>query len=161
MATTTIAPVRKSVTVRATAEHAFKVYTEGFDTWWPRSHHIAKAPLEKAVIELHAGGRMYGRSIDGSECPWGTVLAWDPPHRLVLAWQITPEWAYEPDMTRASEVEIRFIPVGELLTQVDLEHRHFERHGAGGESMRSSVDTPGGGWGGLLQTFAAAAEKTA
>src|SRR5258706_5210505 len=125
-------PVRKTVTVRASVDHAFKVYTEGFDTWWPRSHHIGKAPLEKAVIETHAGGRCYGRSIDGTECPWGTVLIWDPPHQLVLAWQITHDWGYEPDLAKASEVEIRFTPEAGNSTRVDLEHRHFHRHRAGG-----------------------------
>jgi len=158
MATTTVAPVRKSVSVHASAAHAFKVYTEGFDTWWPRTHHIGKAPLEKAVIELRAGGRCYGLSIDGTECDWGTVLVWDPPHRLVLAWQITHEWGYEPDLAKASEVDIRFIPEGPDMTRVELEHRHFERHGAGGESIREAVNKPDG-WSGLLALFAAAAEK--
>jgi len=158
MATTTVAPVRKSVSVHASAAHAFKVYTEGFDTWWPRTHHIGKAPLEKAVIELRAGGRCYGLSIDGTECDWGTVLVWDPPHRLVLAWQITHEWGYEPDLAKASEVDIRFIPEGPDMTRVELEHRHFERHGAGGESIREAVNKPDG-WSGLLALFAGAAEK--
>jgi len=158
MATTTVAPVRKSVSVHASAAHAFKVYTEGFDTWWPRTHHIGKAPLEKAVIELRAGGRCYGLSIDGTECDWGTVLVWDPPHRLVLAWQITHEWGYEPDLAKASEVDIRFIPEGPDMTRVELEHRHFERHGAGGESIREAVNKPDG-LSGLLALFAAAAEK--
>jgi len=158
MATATVAPVRKSVSVHASAAHAFKVYTEGFDTWWPRTHHIGKAPLEKAVIELRAGGRCYGLSIDGTECDWGTVLVWDPPHRLVLAWQITHEWGYEPDLAKASEVDIRFIPEGPDMTRVELEHRHFERHGAGGESIREAVNKPDG-WSGLLALFAAAAEK--
>jgi uncharacterized protein YndB with AHSA1/START domain len=158
MATATVAPVRKSVSVHASAAHAFKVYTEGFDTWWPRTHHIGKAPLEKAVIELRAGGRCYGLSIDGTECDWGTVLVWDPPHRLVLAWQITHEWGYEPDLAKASEVDIRFISEGPDMTRVELEHRHFERHGAGGESIREAVNKPDG-WSGLLALFAAAAEK--
>lgn len=151
-------PVRKSVTVRASVDHAFKVYTEGFDTWWPRTHHIGAAPLEKAVIETRAGGRCYGRSIDGAETPWGTVLVWDPPRRLVLAWQITHEWGYEPDLAKASEVEIRFTPEAGGSTRVDLEHRHFHRHGAGGDSMRTAVDSPNG-WSGLLKLFAEAAEK--
>ena len=151
-------PVRKTITVRASVDHAFKVYTEGFDTWWPRSHHIGKAPLEKAVIETRAGGRCYGRSIDGTECPWGTILVWDPPHRLVLAWQITHDWGYEPDLAKASEVEIRFTPEAGGSTRVDLEHRHFHRHGAGADSMRTPVDSPNG-WGGLLKLFAEIAEK--
>jgi uncharacterized protein YndB with AHSA1/START domain len=150
--------VRKSVTVHTSLEHAFKVFTERFDTWWPRGHHIGTAPLQEAVIELRQGGRCFGRSIDGTECDWGTVLVWNPPHRLVLAWQINPSWQYEPDLAKASEVEVRFTPESDNVVRVDLEHRHFERHGAGAESMRTSVDAPGG-WSGLLQMFVEAAEK--
>ena len=109
-ATTVLAPVKKSITVKASVEHAFEVFTDGFDSWWPRSHHIGKQPMVKAVIETRAGGRCFGREADGTECDWGRVLAWDPPHRFVLAWQIDPKWQYEPDLTKASEVEVRFTP---------------------------------------------------
>lgn len=149
----TAVPVRKTITVNASVEHAFAVFTEGFDTWWPRSHHIGKQPMEKAIIETRAGGRMYSRQVDGSECDWGRVTAWEPPRRLVFAWQITHEWGYEPDLAKASEVEIIFTAIGAESTRVDLEHRHFERHGAGGSSMRTAVDSPNG-WGGLLQMYA-------
>ena len=88
-----VAPVKKSITVKASVEHAFKVFTDGFDTWWPRSHHIGKQPMVKAVIETRAGGRCFGREADGTECDWGKVLAWEPPNRFVLAWQIDPEVA--------------------------------------------------------------------
>jgi uncharacterized protein YndB with AHSA1/START domain len=86
---TTDVPVRKSIRVNASVEHAFRVFTEGFDSWWPRSHHIGKVPMKKAVIEAVAGGRCYSEQTDGTECDWGTVLVWDPPRRLVIAWQIT------------------------------------------------------------------------
>ena len=152
--------VRKSVTVNASAEHAFEVFTEGYDSWWPRSHHIGKAPMLKAIIETRVNGRCYSTQADGSECDWGRVLVWEPPHRLVLAWQITHEWGYEPDLAKSSEVEIRFTPEPGGRTRVDLEHRHFERHGAGGAAMRTAVDTDNG-WGGLLKLFAAKAEQTA
>jgi uncharacterized protein YndB with AHSA1/START domain len=109
--------------------------------------------MEKAIIETRAGGRMYSRQVDGSECDWGRVTAWEPPRRLVFAWQITHEWGYEPDLAKASEVEIIFTAIGAESTRVDLEHRHFERHGAGGSSMRTAVDSPNG-WGGLLQMYA-------
>jgi uncharacterized protein YndB with AHSA1/START domain/uncharacterized damage-inducible protein DinB len=150
------APVKRSVTVKASIEHAFKVFTDGFDTWWPRSHHIGKQPMVKAVIETHAGGRCFGREADGNECDWGKVLTWEPPHRFVLAWQIDPNWQYEPDLQKASEVEVRFTAEPGGLTRVDLEHRHFERHGEGAGKVRTGVDSAGG-WGGLLQTFAARA----
>ncbi len=151
-------PVRKTITVNVSTERAFKVFTEGFDTWWPRSHHIGKGALEKAVIETRLGGRCYGREADGTECPWGTVLVWEPPHRFVIAWQITHEWGYQPDLEKASEVEVRFTPEPGGGTRVDLEHRHFNRMGPGGESMRAGVGAEGG-WGSLLAAFKLAVDK--
>ena len=157
--TATIAPVLKSVTVRTGADHAFKVFTEGFDTWWPRSHHIGSSPMKRAVIEGFVGGRCYSEQVDGTDCPWGEVTIWEPPRRFVFAWLITPEWKYQPDRAKASEVEVRFTPLGDGTTRVDLEHRHFERYGEGGEKMRDGVGSDGG-WGGLLQIFKTTAERT-
>jgi uncharacterized protein YndB with AHSA1/START domain/uncharacterized damage-inducible protein DinB len=151
--TTADAPVHKTMTVHASVEDAFAVFTDGFDSWWPRSHHIGKVPMAKAFIEPRAGGRCYSRQIDGTDCDWGRVLIWEPPHRLVLSWQITHEWGYEPDVAKSSEVEVRFTPELEGHTRVDLEHRHFERHGAAGSAMRAAVDSPNG-WNGLLALYA-------
>ena len=83
----------------------------------------------------------------------GRCIVWEPPKRLVLAWQITHEWGYEPDLAKASEVEVRFTPEPDGTTRVDLEHRHFERHGPGAESIRTAVSSEGG-WGMLLALFA-------
>jgi uncharacterized protein YndB with AHSA1/START domain len=152
------AVVRKTITVNTNVERAFRVFTEGYDSWWPRSHHIGKVPMQQAIIETHQGGRCYTIQTDGSECDWGRVLEWDPPRRLVLAWQITPEWGYEPDLAKSSEVEIRFSAEPGGGTRVDLEHRHFERHGAGGATMRTAVDSTGG-WGSLLEMFKARVEQ--
>ena len=146
-------PVRQSITVRASLEKTFRVFTAEFDSWWPRSHHIGKSPMTKAIIEQRAGGRCYTEQEDGTECSWGTVLAWEPPNRVVLAWQITHQWGYEPDLAKSSEVEIRFTKLADKSTRVDLEHRYFSRHGAGADSMRTSVGAPGG-WGTLLGMFA-------
>jgi uncharacterized protein YndB with AHSA1/START domain len=157
---TEVAAVRKSVTVNASVERAFDVFTAGFDSWWPRSHHIGKSPMKEAIVELRAGGRCYTRQEDGTDCEWGRVLVWEPPHRLVLAWQITHEWGYEPDLAKVSEVDIRFAPEPGGRTRVDVEHRHFERHGAGGAVIRTAVDSPDG-WGGLLKLFAARVEQNA
>lgn len=151
-------PVRKSITVRASAERAFRVFTEGVDSWWPRAHHIGKSPLAKAVIEGRAGGRCYSKQADGTECDWGSILVWEPPHRFVMAWQISPAWQYEPDLAKSSEVEVHFIPQPDGSTRVDLEHRNFERHGAGFETMRAATDSPNG-WNGLLELFRAQAEQ--
>ena len=159
-ATTADVPVQKSVTVKASAERAFRTFTEDFDSWWPKSHHIGSSPLTQSVIEGRVGGRCYAEQEDGTDCPWGTILAWEPPHRLVMAWQITPEWKYQPDLAQASEVELRFTPIGNGLTRVDLEHRHFARHGAGADAMRVGVSGPDG-WAALLTLFAAAAEAAA
>jgi uncharacterized protein YndB with AHSA1/START domain len=151
------ASVKKSITVNASVAHAFDVFTAGYDSWWPRSHHIGKSPMREAIIESGVGGRCYTKQEDGTECDWGEILAWDPPHRLVLAWKITHEWGYEPDAAKASEVEIRFTPQDGGGTRVDLEHRHFERMGPGGETMRTGVSGPGG-WSTLLDVFKARAE---
>jgi uncharacterized protein YndB with AHSA1/START domain len=152
------ASVKKSIIVNATLEHAFDVFTAGFDSWWPRSHHIGKSPMEKAVIEMRVGGRCYSTQVDGTDCDWGQILEWDPPHRFVLAWQITHEWGYQPDLSKSSEVEIRFTAQPGGGTRVDLEHRHFERMGPEGDTMRVGVGGPGG-WGSLMELFKAQAEK--
>ena len=151
--------VRKSVTVKASVERAFDVFTAGFDRWWPRSHHIGKTPMKRAVLEGRVGGRCYSEQSDGTECEWGEITAWEPPRRFVMAWKINIQWQYEPDLSKSSEVEVTFTPVEGDSTRVDLEHRYFERMGAGWESMRGMVDAEGG-WGGLMQMFAAEAEKS-
>lgn len=153
-----IAPVRKSVTVRASQADAFRIFTTEMDSWWPRSHHIGKAPMKRVIIEPKAGGRCYSEQVDDTECDWGSVLAWEPPRRFVMAWQITPAWQFEPDLAKSSEVEVTFTALGDERTRVDLEHRHFERHGAGGPAMRTGVDSPNG-WGDLLGIYATVAEK--
>jgi uncharacterized protein YndB with AHSA1/START domain len=149
--------VRKSITVQTTVERAFHVFTDEFDTWWPRTHHIGKSPMKKAIVEARAGGRCYTEQEDGTECDWGRVLVWDPPHRLVVAWHITGDWQYEPDPAKSSEVDIRFTSEADGSTRVDLEHRHLERHGAGADAVRGAVGSPNG-WSGALELFAQAAE---
>jgi DinB family protein/activator of Hsp90 ATPase-like protein len=151
-----LAPVRKSVTVTTSVEHAFAVFTEGFDTWWPRSHHVGESPLGRAVIEGRVGGRCYGRSVDGTECPWGRITVWEPPRRFAFAWMLDGEWKYNPDLSHASEVDVTFTALDDRSTRVDLEHRHFERHGASGAQVRTGVSSPNG-WADLLRLYAATA----
>jgi uncharacterized protein YndB with AHSA1/START domain len=153
-------PVRKSIRVRATADRAFRVFTEEIDSWWPRTHHIGNSPMTRVVVEGWPGGAIYSDQEDGTACPWATVLAWEPPHRFVMAWRVTPGWQYEPDMARCSEVELRFIPADDGSTLVELEHRNFERHGGDFADMRGKVNSEGG-WGTLLTSFAARAEAAA
>jgi uncharacterized protein YndB with AHSA1/START domain len=151
----TIPAIRRRITVAAPIERAFRVFTESFDTWWPRGHHIGAADLAQAVIQPYEGGRWYERGTDGSECDWGRVMAWQPPRRLLLTWQINGEWAYDPDPAHASEIEVLFSTGPDGQTIVDLEHRLFDRLAAG----RALYDGVGGegGWNGLLQQFATAA----
>ncbi len=151
-------PVRKSITVKTSVTRAFRVFTEGFDTWWPRSHHIGNSPMKRAIIEGFAGGRCYSEQMDGTECDWGKVLAWEPPYRLVFAWQVNPNWKYEPDLSKASEVEITFTPRDDGATSVELEHRYFYRHGEGFEKMREGIASPSG-WGGMIQLYVARLEQ--
>ena len=144
-------PVRKSVVVRASIEDAFEVFTDGVDTWWPRTHHIGKVPMRRNVIEGRPGGRCYSEHVDGTECDWGRVLEWHPPRRLLIAWQVTHDWGHQPDLAKCSEVEVRFTATG-ATTRVDVEHRFLERHGPGAESMRNSVDAPNG-WTHVLSQY--------
>jgi hypothetical protein len=122
---------------------------------WPRSHHIGKAPLKKAIMEGHIGGRCYSEQTDGTECDWGRITTLGTAGAFCDG---TAQWEYQPDVMKSSEVDVRFTPESDGTTRVDLEHRHFERIGAGWESMREMVDSKGG-WGGTLQPFAAQAEK--
>jgi uncharacterized protein YndB with AHSA1/START domain len=114
--------------------------------------------MKRAIVEGRTGGRCYTEQTDGTDCDWGSVLVWDPPHRLVLAWQINSSWQFEPDLAKSSEVEIRFTSLMDGQTRVDLEHRHFDRLGAGGEAMCAMVGSDNG-WSGTLQLFSTAAER--
>jgi uncharacterized protein YndB with AHSA1/START domain len=144
--------VTKTVTVRASREHAFTVFTERFFTWWPKGHHIGDAELADAIIEPRVGGRWYERGVDGSECDWGAVLAWEPPGRLALSWHLQSDFDYDPDPAKASEIEVRFIAEAPDRTRVEFRHFHLERHDDP-ERVRTGVDGPGG-WTGILAAYA-------
>ena len=150
--------VRKTITVNADPQRAFDVFTAEFDSWWPRSHHIGKSPMTRGVIEGRAGGRLYSEQEDGTDCQWGTMLVWEPPRRFVWAWQIDAHWQFEPDLAKASEVEVRFTAEPGGRTRVDLEHRYLERHGLDADAIKKAIDSPEG-WGLLLEMYRAAAEK--
>jgi uncharacterized protein YndB with AHSA1/START domain len=155
MTETTVA-ARRSITVQAPPERAFEVFTSGFSTWWPlESHHIGATMATEVVMETHAGGRWFERDADGRECDWGYVTAFEPPHRVVLAWHLNAEWAFDPDPAKATEVEVTFTPTGDDGTLVELEHRGFEKHGEAGLKMRDAVSAPGG-WTDLLEMYAKA-----
>lgn len=143
--------VKKTIHVAAPQKVAFQVFTQEMKTWWPlESHHIGKAKAVDAVIEGKVGGRWYERGEDGSECSWGQVLAWDPPSRVVLAWQISADWKF--DAALHTEVEVHFIADGPHRTRVELEHRGLDRYGPRADEMRGIFDSAGG-WSGLLEAF--------
>ncbi|HEU5160912.1 MAG TPA: SRPBCC family protein [Streptosporangiaceae bacterium] len=144
--------VRQAIVVPATPDHAFKVFTEHLGAWWPREYSIGAAEMADFVVEPTAGGRWYELGVDGTECDTGRVTAYEPPDRIVLAWHLNGNWQFDPDPDHASEVEVRFIPDGEGRTRVELEHRHFERHGADASLIRSAVESRGG-WGHCLAAF--------
>lgn len=149
-----IAPVRKTIRVKASQAHAFAVFTSGLGRWWPRKATIGTPPLKNVVMETRLSGRWYEESEDGSQANVGNILVWEPPHKFVVSWDINSNW--KPDTTVSSEVEVRFIADGPDATLVELEHRNFERMGAeAGASMRKDVD---GGWPGILEHFRQAAE---
>jgi uncharacterized protein YndB with AHSA1/START domain len=133
--TTPSTVVRRSVTVEAPIERAFKVYTEQCGRWSPPDHHLGSADLADVVIEPRVGGRWYEKGVDGSECDWGQVLAFDPPNHVALTWQINaPDgpgrgWRYDPDAERASRIDVRFVAEGPTTTRVELEHSQLDRHG--------------------------------
>ncbi len=116
---TTATAVHHSITVAAPQARAFTTFTQGMSSWWPRSHKIGKAQLAEAIIEGREGGRWYERDVDGAECDWGKVLVWEPPARIVLAWQLSGEWAYDADLM--TELEVAFVSVGPDETRVELD----------------------------------------
>ncbi|HEY2861542.1 MAG TPA: SRPBCC family protein [Terracidiphilus sp.] len=158
MESTVEAVVRKNVRVRASVERAFSIFVEQMETWWPATHHIAKTPFETIFVEPRAGGRWYERDAEGQNCEWGTVLSWEPPHRVCFSWHLgpghdQPDWVFNPDKAKASEVEIRFSEAGDGFTLVEIEHSKFERHGEGYQQMRTVLDGPGA-WQGILALYA-------
>jgi uncharacterized protein YndB with AHSA1/START domain len=145
--------VQTSIVVDAPIEKAFRVFTKEIGSWWPPEHHILQGTLKEMVFEPRVGGHVYDVAVDGSECRWARVLAYDPPSRFVISWDISLQWQIESDLARTSEVEVRFVASSATQTRVELEHRHLDRHGDGWESMRDAVGSPDG-WGVGLRRFA-------
>jgi uncharacterized protein YndB with AHSA1/START domain len=147
-----IEPIRKTLLVDVTPQRAFRAFTEELAAWWPlATHHIGKTAPVTAVIEPRAGGGWFERAADGTICMWGHVQTWEPPSRLVLLWQITADWTYDPSFS--TEVEVRFVALGPAKTRIEFEHRQLERFGERAPAQRQSMDS---GWGGILDRYAAA-----
>lgn len=157
--------VLKTIRVKAPVARAFSVFVEQMETWWPPTHHIGTTPFEAIFVEPRVGGRWYERNAKGEQCDWGMVLAWDPPHRVRFSWHVgpghnQPDWVFDPDMSKASEVEIRFRAEGPDATLVELEHSKIERHGEGAVQLREMFDGPGA-WITILEKFAQTIECAA
>ncbi len=149
--------VIKELIVEAPIERAFRVFTAKMGTWWPKSHHIGTSELKDCVIEPRVDGRWYEVCEDGSTCQWGKVLLWDPPNRLVLAWQLSMQYVYDPALV--TEVDVRFFALSETRTRVLFEHQNLQRLGANAAPKADEMNV---GWGMILGQFtesAAAAES--
>ncbi|MBJ7603375.1 MAG: SRPBCC family protein [Candidatus Dormibacteraeota bacterium] len=145
--------IRHEVVVEAPIERAFSVFAHRFGSFKPREHNMLSVEIAETVFEPRKGGHIYDRGTDGSECRWARVLAYEPPDRVVISWDIDPHWQIETDLDKTSEVEVRFIAETPDRTRVELEHRNLDRHGAGWQAVRGGVDSEGG-WPLYLRRFA-------
>jgi uncharacterized protein YndB with AHSA1/START domain len=143
-----IEPIRLDFEVACPPVHAFEVWTARISTWWPADHTVTSADDLDVVLERRPGGRIFERTREGVEHDWGWVTAWEPPKRLVYRWHL------KRDRSDATEVEIRFLPLGGDRTRVEIEHRDWERLGAEGQTWR---DRNAGGWATLLPHYLAVA----
>src|SRR5438034_8952845 len=131
--------VSRQIVVNAPQATAFAAFTGRFGEFKPPEHNLLAAPIAETVFEPRAGGHIYDRAADGSECRWARILAYEPPDRVVFSWDISPQWQIEQNPENASEVEVRFIAESEQRTRVELEHRNIDRHGPGWESVGDGV----------------------
>jgi len=136
--------VRHEIIVNVPIERAFSVFTKDFGTFKPPDHNLLEVPIAETIFESHVGGSVYDKGVDGSESHFARVLVYEPPHRVVISWDISPQWSIETDHTKSSEVEVRFTAEAPDRTLVELEHRNIERHGDGWDSIRDGVDGDSG-----------------
>ena len=145
--------IQNSIVVDVPIERAFSVFTDDFGSFKPREHNMLGVDIAETVFETHVGGHIYDRGVDGSECRWARVLAFEPPNRVLFSWDINPQWQIETDPDRTSEIEVRFISETAQRTRVELEHRNLDRHGEGWEGVREGVHGDQG-WPLYLRRFA-------
>jgi uncharacterized protein YndB with AHSA1/START domain len=144
--------IRRTGVVSATPEKAFEIFTEGIATWWPYETHSVEGmegedrSPETVVFEPGPNGRIYERMTNGKEAHWAHVTSWEPPNRVVLAWQVNP------DTPGPTEIEMRFEPEG-AGTRFHFEHRGWEILGDQAEAAASQYD---GGWVTVLGRYSAA-----
>jgi uncharacterized protein YndB with AHSA1/START domain len=149
-----VAKVRRQIVVEAPIERAFSVFTERFGDFKPPEHNLLSVAIAETVFEARVGGHIYDRGVDGSESHWARVLAYDPPHRVVFSWDISPQWQIEKDPDNTSEVEVRFVAESPERTRLELEHRNLDRHGPGWQAVADGV-ADDAGWPLYLVRFAA------
>jgi uncharacterized protein YndB with AHSA1/START domain len=145
--------IRTEIVVEAPVDRAFQVFVDEFDKIKPREHNLLPVDVAESIFEPRAGGRIYDRGVDGSECQLARVLVYEPPSRVVFTWDISPRWQLETDPSHASEVEVRFVPETPQRTRLELEHRHLDRHLEGWEGLREGV-AGADGWPLYLQRYA-------
>jgi uncharacterized protein YndB with AHSA1/START domain len=138
------AVVRRQIVVDSSIGDAFAAFVDRFGDFKPPEHNLLGAEITETQFEPHVGGHIYDRAADGTECRWARVLAYEPPNRVVFSWDISPQWQIETDLSKSSEVEVRFVAETPERTRIELEHRHLERHGPGWESLRDGIDSEGG-----------------
>jgi len=144
----TIAPIRRTIEVAVPPQRAFTLFATRMHDWWPMGHSISDDPRVGIEMESQVGGWWGQIGERGTRTQWGKVLAWEPPGRLLLAWQINAEWCYDPDLV--TELELTFTPVGSN-TLVVLEHRNLDRFGASAEKIAEQLRN---GWPGVVQHYA-------
>jgi uncharacterized protein YndB with AHSA1/START domain len=147
------AAVRRQIVVDAPIDRAFSVFTERFGDFKPPEHNLFGVAIAETVFEPRVGGHIYDRGVDGSECRWARVLEFEPPHRVVFSWDISPQWQVENDPDNTSEVEIRFVAETPQRTRLELEHRNIDRHGPGWQGVAGGVADESG-WSLYLARYA-------
>ena len=158
MSPSNVQPVRHHVIVNVPVRRAFDLFTTKFDAIKPREHNLLPVEIAETVFDPYVGGHISDIGVDGSRCQWARVVVFEPPSRVVFTWDISPSWQIEHDLSKCSEVEVRFIAESGERTRVELEHRHLERHG---EAWRSVVDGVDGeaGWPLYLARYAEQVES--
>jgi uncharacterized protein YndB with AHSA1/START domain len=159
MTDTATETVRREIVVEAPIERAFTVFTERFADFKPPEHNMLRVPIATTVFEPRVGGNIYDRGVDGSECRWARILAYEPPNRVVFSWDIGPQWEIETAPENTSEVEVRFIAETPQRTRVELEHRNIDRHGPGWQSISEGV-AGDAGWPLYLTRYAALLDES-
>lgn len=138
--TLSVAPIRRSFVVRVPQLRAYEIFTGRMVDWVPAEHSLLEAARAQVTIEPRVGGRWFESGQDGARCDWGFVRNWEPPFRVVLVWQLSSEWQFDPSLE--TEIEVTFGAEGDDCTRIDFEHRGLEAYGENAELMREKLDAP-------------------